>query len=471
MIGIFKRLAMAPRGLRYKLLVSFSLMSIIPLLVSAYLVSVYIFPALDNIYDISVVVLLATAVAMLGFALAKRLVDPVIRMALEAKMIANGEYDRKIPVTRDDEIGYLGDSINIMTQKIKNNLDELKDYGQRTREINIEIHKKILALSSLLQIGDMLAASSMDLKGVLDMAVQKVAVMFEEGFAVLYLVSNHGGDFEARASHNADDEKLIGLSIRPGSGFLGRILEDKLGILIDSSVKASGDMEKFKKLYDVNNMVALPLYSGRNNLGVLIVGNRQDGFKYKNEDVDLIKVFAKQMTIAIENDTLTKKAEELAIVDDLTGLYNKSYISTRLEEEIKRAIFYQKPCSFILFNIDSFDQFRQAHGELAGEEVLRKVAKVIRDNITPLGKVARTGGNEFAMLLPDKNKREATEIAEDVRKKIEGASLSMEGKAKLSVSGGVSENPIDGATSDELFKKASHAVGQAKAMGKNKVVA
>src|SRR3989338_8062441 len=114
------------------------------------------------------------------------------------------------------------------------------------------------------------------------------------------------------------------------------------------------------------------------------------------------------MTIAIENDLLMKKTEELTITDDLTDLYNKAYIMSRLEEEIKRAIFYQRPCSFIIFNIDNFKAFREANGELVGEEVIKKVAKFIKDNADPIGKVARIGGDEFAMLLPEKNKRGAT---------------------------------------------------------------
>ena len=142
----------------------------------------------------------------------------------------------------------------------------------------------------------------------------------------------------------------------------------------------------------------------------------------------------------------------------------------RLEEEIKRAIFYQRPCSLIMINIDNFKEFRDSNGELAAEEAIRKMAKLIKDNATPISKVARVGGDEFAILLPEKNKKEAAGLAEDMRKKLGSTNLLRDGKATLTVSCGVSENPIDGATSGELYKKASDAVKQAKASGKNKVV-
>ena len=82
MLGMFKRLSMVPKGLRYKLMLSFCLMSIIPLLVCVYLVSIYIFPHLDNLSDVSITVILSIAIAVLGLGLAKRLIDPVIEMAM-----------------------------------------------------------------------------------------------------------------------------------------------------------------------------------------------------------------------------------------------------------------------------------------------------------------------------------------------------------------------------------------------------
>ncbi|MEI6863360.1 MAG: GGDEF domain-containing protein, partial [Candidatus Omnitrophota bacterium] len=157
------------------------------------------------------------------------------------------------------------------------------------------------------------------------------------------------------------------------------------------------------------------------------------------------------------------------IKDDLTDLYNKTFIMNRLEEEIRRAIFYQRPCSFIAFNIDNFRKFRDTYGELAAEEALKRVAKIIRDNLTPVGKAARIGGDDFAMLLPEKNKKEAVYIAEELRKKIETANLLRQGTASLTVCCGVGENPIDGSTAEEIYKKAVAAVKEAKSLGKNRV--
>ncbi len=472
MIGFFKKMSIAPKGLRYKLIIAFSLMSIIPIMACAYVIFSNYFPSDSELLSITIVVCISVVIAFLGLVIARGLVDPVIDMAIEAKMIASGEFTREVSVSSHDEIGILGESINSMTQKIRMNLDELKSFGQRTKELNIEIHKKVLALSSLLQIGDLVASGSTELDAILELSVQKVAMLFDGGFCVFYMIpKEESSEFLPKVSSNVREEALLDIVIKKGSGLLGKVAQSRNMVTIDKSTKITRDVEEFKVSHNVKNMIIVPIFSGNKDYGLFIVGTRQDDYRYKVDDLDLIKIFSKQITIAIENDIWIKKTEEFSIKDDLTDLYNKNYILSRLDEEIRRSIFYQRPCSFLAFNIDNFKALRDAQGELVAEEVLKKVAKIMKDNTTPVGKAARIGGDEFAMLLPEKNKRQAAEIAEELRKKIESTNFSRDGKLLITVSGGVSENPIDGSTQDELFKKAMEAVQSAKSLGKNRVVA
>lgn len=471
-MGLLKKLMLSNRGLRYKLLIAFSLMSIIPLLACTYVISNYVFPQVDNLFMVSAIVIVSIVLAVLGLILARGLVDPVIDMAIEAKIIASGEYDRNLSVSSDDEIGTLAGSINLMTQKVKSNLDELKSYSQRMREINVDIHKKVMALSSLLQIGDTISSRSIQIEPLLSLIVERSAGVLDTGYGAFYLPAKDGsGIFRTGISYNLDGERITdGVIKKGGHEFLDRILEGRAIVIVDKSAKPSKELENFRSAYNVKNFIAIPIYSGRNDFGILFIGSRIEDLRFKDDDVELMKVFAKQATIAIESDMLSKKTDMLSIKDDLTDLYNKTFIMGRLEEEIRRAIFYQRPCSFIAFNIDNFKKFRDTHGELAAEEALKRVAKVLRDNLTPVGKAARIGGDDFAVLLPEKNKKEAAYIAEELRKKIEATNLLRQGQASLTVSCGVGENPIDGATAEELYKKAAAAVKEAKTLGKNKVV-
>ncbi|MFH0763746.1 MAG: diguanylate cyclase [Candidatus Omnitrophota bacterium] len=462
-MNFFEKFTVVNRGLRYKLMIAFSLMSTIPLLSCVYVINAYLFPQLDNPLAVSIIIFAAIIISLLGLFLAKSLIEPVIDMAIEAKLISSGDYGRKVAAPFEDEVGNLANSINFMTQKIRSNMDEIKGYGRKMGEVNQEIQKKVLALSSLLQIGDIIAAGSSQIDTILEVAVEKASTVFEGGFGILYMPKEEGGDFVMKTSYNLENENLKDLIIRKdGPGILEKAIANRSVIVFDKTTKDSKELTDFKAAAKINNMVILPLCSAKRSLGLFMVGNRLDDFRYKNEDVEMARVFGKQITIAIESDILSKKTGELLITDDLTNLYNKRFILNRVEEEIKRAVFYQRPCSFIVFSLDQFDLFRQSHGELAAEEALRRIARVMRENMMPVGKAARISGFEFAILLPEKNKKEASHAAEEMKKIIEATNLLREGKATAKVTVGVSENPIDGATSDELLKKAEEAVRQAK---------
>jgi diguanylate cyclase (GGDEF)-like protein len=184
----------------------------------------------------------------------------------------------------------------------------------------------------------------------------------------------------------------------------------------------------------------------------------------------MIDIFVKQVSIAVEDGFLHVKVEKLEIKDPLTGLYNERYIQSRLDEEIKRAILYQRPCAFILFNIDDFRKFHTLFGELATEAALKKMAVVFEEMASEIDRVGRIGDNEFAYVLPEKNKRQAAELAEEIRKKVEFVFAEDEDVRKhITVSAGVSENPIDGVTAQDLMGRARQLLSEAKAHGKNQI--
>lgn len=470
-MAYLKNLSITNKGLRYKLMIAFSLMTVIPLLACVYGLSPYLFPGFQTYADVSAIVFASIVISILGLIIAVSMIRSVVEIAADTRKIADGDYDRRVKFSGDDEIGMLGQSINEMTARIKSNLEDLKSYGQSMKNINVEIHKKVLALSSLLQIGDIISAGSTQIDSLLELAVGKAANLFDTGFGILYLPRESGGDYIAKIRYNTEDEKLASLVIKKsGHEVLDRTIQGKTSLKISASTKLSKDVEEFKKAYALKNFLAIPLRSDREIFGLLLVSNNLNDYEYTKDDIDLVAVFAKHIVIAIESDMLSKKNDELATRDELTGLFNKRYVTARLEEEIKRSIFYQRPCSFIMFSLDNFKNFRDTKGELASEEALRRIARILKDNTAPIGKAARMGGDEFAMLLPEKNKREAANIAEDVRKKIEVTNMLKDGKECLTISIGVSENPIDGATSEELIKKAMSAVEAAKALGKNRVV-
>ena len=467
MLNFTKKMSLVPKGLRYKTMIAFSLMSLIPLLISFWLAITYIFPNTNilglSLGNISLILGISLVISVLGFYLTKEMIDPVIKIADDAKVMAEGNMDKMIEVSREDEIGDLGMSLNIMTQKIRTNIEELKAYGEQTKLINIEINKKVLALSGLLQIGNFISSTN-ELTPVLDFISEKISDVEDGAVSFVMMMDEPSREFKVVSGSNIEEDALKDLRIKEGEIPPRIIIKDK------NTLAKTEAIDRIIASLQIKNIAVLPIVISKKVYGILAVGNKIEDFIFKEDEQELLKVFAKQAAIAVENDLLITRARDLAVKDDLTGLYNQKYIHTRLDEEIKRACMYQRPCGYLLIDMDNFKNFREQYGELRTESLLKALGEVVRLAVTEVDKVARLMDDKFAVVLPEKNKKQAAAIAEAVRKKVEeGLGKIMRTSGTLTVSIGVSENPIDGASADELMDKAERLLKNAKSLGKNRV--
>ncbi len=172
-------------------------------------------------------------------------------------------------------------------------------------------------------------------------------------------------------------------------------------------------------------------------------------------------------TISKNARDLLSKVEKLSLKDALTGLYNVSYMRERLNEEIQRAIHYQRPCSFAYLNLNHFEEYAERDGVEASEDLLKSVANVFNRHLGEFDRAARINKCEFAVIFPDKNKKKTIEIVEHMRKELEMVFLATNAAKPLGLAIGVSENPIDGMTADELYVKAQSRMNAAKVKGAN----
>ncbi|MBU4149995.1 MAG: diguanylate cyclase, partial [Candidatus Omnitrophica bacterium] len=443
---------------------------LLPLLICFWLAINFIFPNINallgvSIGNISLILFISLFISVLGLYITRQMIDPIVKMAEEAKIMASGDVSKVIEVKGEDEIGDLGLSLNAMTQKIKENIEELKVYGEQTKMINIEINKKVLALSGLLQIGNLISAST-ELSKVLNFIAQKVADLEDDTFSLVMLLDENKKEYRIFSSYNVKEDIVLGASLSESETIAHVAIVDKNNPLD----RANSAVSRLVEFLGVKNFIALPVIVARKQRGILAVGNNKEDYAFKEDEKELLKVFSKQASIAIENDLLILKARELAVKDELTGLYNQSYIHTRLDEEIRRAIIYQRPCGYLLIDVDDFKDCHDQLGEANTERLLKALGEMLRVSVTEIDKVGRITSDKFAIVLPEKNKKQSAAIAEDIRKKIEdGLNKVIKTPGKLTVSIGVSENPIDGSSADELIEKAEKLVKQAKSLGKNRV--
>jgi diguanylate cyclase (GGDEF)-like protein len=461
---------MSSGGLKYKLKISFALMSILPLLVCVYLISHYMLPQVGLKIDIVTFIVISVVIAFIGFHVVKEVFDRILSITNGAKMIAAGDYYHNFVILTGDEEGDLGEAFNRLTHRIRSNMDELKNYSEKTAEINIGIQKRIIVLSGLLQISSLISQAA-KLDDILKAIIEKSRLLAESETSFLLFREENQETFYMRWAEGLGFQQLLDIRIEPTDDVFYRInnvnkplILDKQKLLPEAIISFVHDKLKFQ------NMLALPIYLRGRIIAILGIGNNRDSFEYLKEDVELLDVFAKQLAIAAENDILAHSIKKLEIKDILTGLYNELFMRSRLQEEIKRAIMYQRPCAFILMDIDNFKQYTQSFGSIQTESALKKIAALIRDSVSEIDRVGRTGDDEFSVILPEKNKRQALETAENIRKKIEFGFSEEDDKSKrITVSGGVSENPLDGMTSEELIAKAREMLNSAKEEGRNRI--
>ena len=165
---------------------------------------------------------------------------------------------------------------------------------------------------------------------------------------------------------------------------------------------------------------------------------------------------------------INKILKRQTTTDNLTGLFNRQYFNEALSKEVNKASRHNTLFSLIIFDIDKFKDINDTFGHLAGDNVLKEIAVVVGDSLRKYDVLARWGGEEFVILVPETGIQSAVDLAERTRKNVAGFDFTIE--RKVTCSFGVTEYRM-GEDPVELVNRADEALYQAKETGRNKVVA
>ena len=218
--------------------------------------------------------------------------------------------------------------------------------------------------------------------------------------------------------------------------------------------------------------VALPLFCRNRTLAVLVGLDPMPSATPPSLGTPLlaaVRALLEPAAIALDNALAFQKAEALSVTDDLTGLSNSRYLNLVLRREEKRAVRNGKPLSVLFIDMDGFKNVNTNHGHLAGSRALVEAASVIRGCARETDVVARFGGDEFSLILPDTGPEGAMAVAERIRDRLrvfpfldaEGLSLH------LTASIGIATLPDVTGSAEELLKAADRAMYRVKDSGKD----
>ncbi len=414
------------------------------------------------------------AILIICFLIIWQIVEPVIRLSREAKMIASGDLSREIRLVREDELGELGSSVNALTRRIRENVEELNSLNKKTEILNDEINNRIVMLSNLMEISNGIA-QKVALKDILRIAVMKCFPEQEMSFGCVILKDNKTNEYKLEYLHSPQQEQLTkrginGLKVSLGSGVLGKAILRQEAIVIDKNTPMTQELEDFKGQFLIKNAVIAPISSTGNAYGLIMAGNDSPNYICSETQKDLLQLVSKHIAIAVLNEKLSQEIEKFEVTDSLTGLYNNAYARGRLGFEVKQAVNTQKTCSFVLIKIDRFHDYLAAFGHIGGEDALLKIAAIFKEQLPPEAKAARFAEHEFALVLPMVNKREAIILTQNIVEKIAlNFSQDKDKNRHLTVTAAVVENPLDGRTADELILKSGIILADTIEQGGNRV--
>lgn len=173
--------------------------------------------------------------------------------------------------------------------------------------------------------------------------------------------------------------------------------------------------------------------------------------------------------VALDNARRIAQAEALSVTDDLTRLYNARYLKQALTREVKRAVRSGQGLSVLFLDLDGFKGVNDSHGHLCGSRTLVEFAGILRDCARETDILARYGGDEFALILPDTSRSGALNVAERVRARVAGFRfLAGEGlDVRLTTSIGIATREMGRHTVADLLRAADAAMYWVKDHGKN----
>ena len=221
---------------------------------------------------------------------------------------------------------------------------------------------------------------------------------------------------------------------------------------------------------DATTAVAVPVRSGGHPFGVLGFYGRTIDRPYDASDVEALAILVRQAETSIENTFLYDEAIRLSITDGMTGLWNRRHFDLRMESELSRAIRFSEPFAVVFTELDQMKAVNDTHGHQAGDTVLIELARRLTEATRDVDLVARWGGDEFTLLLPNTGVAGAIRLAEKVRHAVASEPFRVEGaELPITISVGVAAYPEHGSSGKDLVAAADAAMYRAKAGGRNRV--
>jgi diguanylate cyclase (GGDEF)-like protein len=371
----------------------------------------------------------------------RTLSSEVQRLLTAAQRLGRGDFTVAVPAEGNDEFAALGKEFNSMARQLEARLEDLRKERGRLQE-------------AIRRVGESFA-KGLDRVGVLEIVVQTA-------------VDGVGGEAGRATMRRRADAPMEEVAHTGDPNTFFRALH-----AAEAAVMDAGEVAEIT--LGGTSALAAPLSATEGGDRVLAIVSVARGDRpFSAPERELFSYLTSQAAVSVENVDLHETVQRQAVTDELTGLFNHRRFQEVMDAEVERALRYEDEMGLIMLDIDNFKRVNDTYGHMQGDEVLRAVARVLRQSAREIDEPARYGGEEMAVALPQTDLDGAYRFAERVRKRIEALELPLlEGDGILRVTasfGAASLNSAPQGDKEGLVAAADAALYRAKRSGKNRTV-
>ena len=326
------------------------------------------------------------------------------------------------------------------------------------------LERQLRAQRELLRVTESIL-TTFDQKAVLEQITERLGSLVRCDNIAIEVVDRETGILVPLTARGVHAEAYMTPWEAGETGLATWVVEHNEAVLVANQRDDPRVNHKFQGPMD-GPLIVVPLLGPDGALGVLTLERLGPTATFEDQEFELVKLFAAQVSIALRNAESFQAAEVRARTDDLTGLLNHGTFKRRLD----RSVVGREPFGLVMIDLDAFKAVNDTMGHQAGDRLLREIASAIQGTSRETDSVFRYGGDEFAVLLPRSDAAGLAAAAERVRAAVAavGAQWTVSG-GTVSASIGTASYPIDGANAEAVLLAADRACFVAKRRGRGRV--
>jgi len=305
------------------------------------------------------------------------------------------------------------------------------------------------------------AISSQNAEQMMAEIVSEVQKNFQFDHIGIGILDYATKDIEIKAEAGTT-AKALGKRVPLGTGILGRVARTNEMLLVQNTEEGrlAGILPQSR------SVLCIPVTYGETLLGLLNVESQRLN-AFAEQEVLILRTLADLLATALHNSFVFQKMEQQSITDGLTGVKTRRFFLESVQAEWKRSARAGRPFSLVLMDLDRFKEINDEMGHLEGDLVLARVGRLLEQKCRQSNVVARYGGDEFVILMPETGVEQAHTLSERLRMWIAGDPMLAE--RKLTGSFGVATFPLHGAGVEDILRMADTGMYVSKHAGGNRV--